>query len=329
MRLPISPQRFVVLIAFVILAGAGLRATTCTAISNGNWTDPATWSCGRPPATGDTIWIPLGFTVNVDINSPTYEDMLVVVDGILNFENGMKLNICPGGVYVSETGWLTGGTPGSKINICGSTVWNGPGPTGGPLTFGSVTLPVELITFTGELNSDNQVLLSWRTATEKNNDFFTVERSVNGLTFEAIGTVSGNGTSSQPHDYTFTDPSPAEGTNYYRLRQTDFNGRSETFNIVAVDYITDEGECVLSVHPNPCVEQCIINFSGCPSDKDGTILVEMIDANGAMVSSSVHQQASDGSFTMQIDTGNNLKPGMYIIRGTSSKTSYVQKAVLK
>lgn len=320
--------RFLVL-TLLTLSAVSLRASTCTAIvNNGAWSSSSTWSCGHVPGNNDTMWIPLGFTVDVDINSPTYSNMLVIVDGILNFGNGQKLNICPGGVYVSSTGVLMGGTPGSKINICGSTVWNGPGPTYGEVSYGSVTLPVELVSFIAN-PFDKSVLVEWKTATETNNHYFTVERSTNGFTFEAIGQVNGNGTSTQPHSYSFTDQQPAQGTNYYRLRQTDFNGQSETFHIVAVNFSDEAAGCVLSVYPNPCESQCTVSLSDCPSDNEGTISVEMMDATGRTVSSFVPERNSAGGFSYTIDTANNLKPGVYIIRGTSSKKVYQQKAVLK
>lgn len=275
------------------------------------------------------MWIPVGIQIVVDINSPEYVNMLVVVDGELNFEFGMKLNICPGGVYVSSTGSLTGGTPGSKINICGSTVWNGPGPTYGPASFGDVVLPVELIAFTGQLQPNGFVALDWSTASETNNSHFTIERSTNGMTFTEIGRVVGHGTSPQQNDYTFADPNPESGTNYYRLKQTDYNGHYEHLSVIAIEVSTTPGGCVLTVFPNPCQGMCTVNFSDCPNDNNGYITLQVIDASGQLVSETIPQRDAEGGFVSKIDASNNLKPGVYIVRGVSSKATYTQNVVMK
>ncbi|WP_181163650.1 T9SS type A sorting domain-containing protein [Pontibacter mangrovi] len=96
-------------------------------------------------------------------------------------------------------------------------------------------LPVELMFFRGAMQSGN-AKLSWATAQEVNNDKFVVERSQDGKNYSAIGEVKGNGNSITRINYSFTDTNPAEGINYYRLRQIDFDGAEEMSNIVAVQY---------------------------------------------------------------------------------------------
>jgi hypothetical protein len=255
--------------------------------------------------------------------------MLVIVDGTLLYDNGRKLNICPGGVYISATGSMGGGTPGSKLNICGVTLWNGPDMVYGIQNYGSVVLPVELISYSGAINTDGQVALNWSTATETNNSHFTIERSTNGLTFVEIGRVVGHGNSSQRIDYTYADLTPASGTNYYRLKQTDYNGHYEYKGIVAVEVIMNAGGCVLSVFPNPCQGNCTVNFSDCPGDSDGMITLQMIDAGGQVVSEQIPERSAAGGFTSHVDTDNNLKPGVYVVRATSSRKTYAERAVIK
>lgn len=87
----------------------------------------------------------------------------------------------------------------------------------------ATVLPVEMISFTAE-RSGNVSLLRWETSSEMNNDYFAVERLNENGVFNIIGMVDGNGTTSQPSYYTFTDEAPYYGVNYYRLRQVDFNG---------------------------------------------------------------------------------------------------------
>jgi hypothetical protein len=88
----------------------------------------------------------------------------------------------------------------------------------------SITLPVSLLEFKAAAYN-NSVLLTWKTEYEQNNNYFNVERSLNGIDFNLIGRVNGNGTTTFSGSYNFTDMSPSEGFNYYRLKQTDINGK--------------------------------------------------------------------------------------------------------
>lgn len=99
----------------------------------------------------------------------------------------------------------------------------------------ATVLPVEMVSFTAE-RSGNVSLLRWETSSELNNDYFAVERLNENGVFNTIGIVDGNGTTSQPSYYAFTDESPYAGVNYYRLRQTDFNGDYEYSPIRAVEF---------------------------------------------------------------------------------------------
>jgi hypothetical protein len=91
----------------------------------------------------------------------------------------------------------------------------------------STTTPVELTNFSGKASNKTSVL-TWRTSSETNCKSFKIERSPDGANYAAIGEVKGQGTTNTPHDYTFTDDTPplgVGGLNYYRLRQTDFDGK--------------------------------------------------------------------------------------------------------
>ena len=83
-----------------------------------------------------------------------------------------------------------------------------------------------------------------------NNDYFTIEKSEDGIYFEAIGEESGAGTTFNESRYSFTDEAPTDGLNYYRLIQTDFDGDSETFPVLSVD-VTPKGNDQIELFPNP------------------------------------------------------------------------------
>ncbi|MGK0486894.1 MAG: hypothetical protein ACJAXB_000066 [Candidatus Endobugula sp.] len=121
-------------------------------------------------------------------------------------------------------------------------------------TLGSLeidALPITLLSFEAKKSNENQVKLDWATADETNNSFFTIERSANGADFEAIANLQGAGNSESTNLYNWVDTKPIVGNNYYRLRQTDFNGESSVSEIVRVfiEFFIATGE--FSVYPNP------------------------------------------------------------------------------
>jgi hypothetical protein len=119
-------------------------------------------------------------------------------------------------------------------------------------------LPVTMLSFTGKKNDENHVVLQWATANELNSDYFLVERSKNGKYFESIASVKAAGTSTQRHDYTFTDLLPFAGSSYYRLRQVDFDGTSMYSKVCYIDGVSD----ALTVHPNPTTDFIEIESNG-------------------------------------------------------------------
>ncbi|MCC6723007.1 MAG: hypothetical protein IT258_00760, partial [Saprospiraceae bacterium] len=110
----------------------------------------------------------------------------------------------------------------------------------------AVQLPVELSKFQ-VVKEEDKALLNWETASEKDNDKFVVERSTDGLAFEAIGELEGNGTTTEAKHYAFVDKYPLPGVNYYRLKQVDFNGNIEYSNINSVEI--ESGDEIL-VYPS-------------------------------------------------------------------------------
>jgi len=112
------------------------------------------------------------------------------------------------------------------------------------ITF-AATLPISLTSLLGKA-VDKNILLSWNTASEINNNYFEVKHSSDGKTFTTIGKVNGAGNSSTAKDYSFADENPAAGTNYYQLLQHDFDGKTSTSAVIAVDSKIDAAQ--LSVY---------------------------------------------------------------------------------
>lgn len=104
-------------------------------------------------------------------------------------------------------------------------------------------LPVELVSFKS-VCTDPSVTLTWATASEQNNDYFTVERSDDGIAFRTIGTVQGAGNSTQNLSYSLVDSEPTTSTTYYRLRQTDYNGQFTTTSPIVQEQCGNGGETI-------------------------------------------------------------------------------------
>jgi hypothetical protein len=140
-----------------------------------------------------------------------------------------------------------------------------------------VILPIELLSFSAEV-LPGEVLLHWSTATEINNDFFTLERSEDAFAWEIIGQVQGAGTTSQTMHYTFSDRQPLEGLSYYRLKQTDFDGTYEYFAPLPVMYLPEMDGLDFRVVKRP--DQWIIGLPG-----EGSYRVEVYSLNGNLLHS--------------------------------------------
>jgi hypothetical protein len=122
-------------------------------------------------------------------------------------------------------------------------------------------LPIELLSFTAEPVDNSQIICKWVTVSEINNDYFTVERSVDGYTFEDVGIIDGAGNSTVVLEYDFTDKYTYRGTSYCRLKQTDFDGSNYWSKIVAVTLqnISSGG---VTVYPNPSAGIFYVNSLG-------------------------------------------------------------------
>jgi hypothetical protein len=182
---------------------------------------------------------------------------------------------------------------------------------------GTGVLPIELIAFDANVNS-NVVDLNWATASETNNDYFTIERSQDGLTFESIDTIDGAGNSTTLLVYFSTDAHPHEGLSYYRLKQVDFNGHFSYSEWRAVN-IT--GASVLSVYPNPCDGQFSLILPGAQdvmwtlrmSDVSGKIVYAR---NGAKSEMSMHNAALEaGTYILTISSESIILSEYLIITG--------------
>jgi hypothetical protein len=185
----------------------------------------------------------------------------VELGGIVNVTDGGsgaddRLYICNKTVIISDTPggscntYVPNADPPTALPYCnpiGGFQCGGVGQPVCPLIFSEGGLPIELLFFKASKGL-KKVSLSWATASELNFDYFDVEKSSDGTNFNSLARIKGNGTTNIRQDYSLEDEKPLVGKNYYRLKAVDFDGYTEYFNVVMVDF---DGSKAFSVSPNP------------------------------------------------------------------------------
>ncbi len=227
---------------------------------------------------------------------------------------------CTPAPYITDpSGLVVAQWSGSLWTNQGNSATSGNATTGSVTSLGAVTsyggfalgstkfsnpLPIELLNFSAEVN-EHSIDLLWSTASERNNDYFTIQRSKEGHEFESITQIYGaaNGDSNQQLNYFFNDVHPFDGVSYYRLKQTDFDGLSTLSNVIKVDRNQIKR---LVVYPNPASSTQTISTS---------------------FTGSFHVFNSVGELVIQSNNTNSLNfkelaPGVYIVKsdkGLSAK----------
>jgi hypothetical protein len=180
--------------------------------------------------------------------------------------------------------------------------------------YGNVLLPIELLSFEGTAD-DNDVYLNWSTASELNNDRFEILHSLDADSFKVIQEVNGSGTTLSKKSYDCIVSALNNGTHYFKLRQVDYDGRSEDFEIIAV-----EVSCIadLTLFPNPTADYLNINF--------GSVLDEIkIEVHNAQQDLMILASETNTSFST-LDLS-NLPKGVYSVRISAGTSSISQRVI--
>jgi hypothetical protein len=247
----------------------------------------------------------LGPVINI-----TIAGTLVLNNSNLIIDSNDIIKISSGG-KISESGFLGGSiTSGLASFAVPSSGFIGPSTiTGG-------ALPIKLLSFNA-ITTEKSIILTWASASEKNFNYYTIERSVNGKDFLAIGKVDGSPNSLVRKDYTYEDQDPAQGISYYRLRAVDLDNTSETFSVIMMKF--SGGKTKVNIFPNPTSDQKInvqFNF-----DLQEGVTIQIYDARGNLVKTELFVQ-SGSLLTLNLP---DLTRGIYnvIIQSNefTSKTS--------
>ena len=162
-------------------------------------------------------------------------------------------------------------------------------------------LPIELVSYNARA-VNGKAHLTWVTVSEQNNDYFTIERSNGRGEWLPLHTVDGAGNSTIEISYEYWDYSPMIGSNYYRIKQTDYDGTSSYSRIRLVNF---DPQDLVSVYPNPFADYIIL--SGIDAGKITAILIHDINGKTIRLNHTIENNSA------KLNTG-KLKPGIYIIK---------------
>jgi hypothetical protein len=279
-----------------------------------------------------TLTISGDFTV--DNNLVLNNSGTLIITGNLVAKNGAGITVNGGGVmnvggnatFDNNTNFIVNGnfTTGGNITFGNNALFNGAGTVKivgsgcnqwsgtNACQSGPVILPVKLLRFDATDNGHGHVELSWATAMEKNNDYFTIQRSKDGVTYSDLTTTKGHGNTQEVSEYETEDAEPFAEKLYYRLSQTDFDGTTETFTPVLAEVKLVSQP--ISAYPNPFMGRNLT--IQLPEASAGSL--QIIDHRGDVILSRV----TDGSSaTIDIEFERDLPPGLYYVNyKTGEKT---------
>lgn len=179
-------------------------------------------------------------------------------------------------------------------------------------------LPISLLDFNALVNDKKQVSLHWVTVSEYNNKSFEVERSKDGSSFEKVIAVASKGNSSKSQDYVALDIAPFSGVSYYRLKQTDFDGKVTYSKSIQVVITIVDGE--LKAFPNPTTSILHLQINGATSKQ---YVYTIYSVDGKLV----NQQTIDSDLTTITTT--SLANGVYILQVKEKNTLVKSFKIIK
>ncbi len=302
------------------LASIGSYAlVTSDVVISGAWSAGSSWDIGVPVC-GDSILVVSGDIIELATQqdySACGVPMVLIIDGTLRFPaNGPKLKLPAGSMIIVNTGGLItapGGGNGNKISIGTEWVWEKlDGDVNGYACFGGCgPLPVSLQSIE-LISNEKSICIRWVTLTESNNNYFTVERSVDGMNFSKIVEVKGAGNSNSKIKYEVKDWEPLNGVSYYRLRQTDFDGQYSFSETLSIEVYFSNNQAV-TIFPNPLLrgDNLMLTVDGLRVSDVILIQLQNISSRSYLIQNFV--ASVDGTQTFTLHTAGNLESGLFLV----------------
>jgi hypothetical protein len=264
------------------------------------------------PNVADRFWVPLfsGYTANFRFTYDNYSSPDDI--GLLSEANLLAQ-------YWDGIGWIL---PLAGVNDFSNDNVNSVPGLSGPWVLTDINgpLPVKLLSFDAKCRN-NEVIAAWSTATETNNDFFTLESSVDAQHWNFVANIDGAGNSNDILNYQYTDVKSSGGLSYYRLRQTDFDGRNEVFSPVSV-ICSDDNLNNISIYPNPFKEELIIKYSNLNESNAKVMVYDMLGK--VILENEINASTGTDNYILDLS---KFADGLYYVGFTSGNIEYHQRVV--
>ena len=186
------------------------------------------------------------------------------------------------------------------------------------LVDGTSPLPVRLTHFEGSCNG-TETELTWTTSSEINNDYFILEKSVDGFYFSNVATITGAGNSNVMLTYSHIDYELNNQTAYYRLKQVDFNGDYEYSTMITISLCSDK--TFISVYPNPFKDILNITFS---DKNEEEYVIELTDYLGRTI---IQETVYNDNGIYSINMSKITNKGVYFVTLKNGKQIVTKKII--
>jgi hypothetical protein len=251
---------------------------------------------------------------------------------ISNLSPGMRVcrvrltNTVSFGLFLPNLTWTTNTIYPTQINAyvggLNTAIMVNASQTTNNLNYLNTPLPIELLSFEAQCH-ENGIELNWVTSSETNNDYFTIQKSKNTRDFVDITRINGAGNSNNYQYYSYNDADGENGTTYYRLKQTDYNGKftySKTIysNCSNISNFTDAYNLFISSE-----KEITITFSALPGS---ATFIEVYDLSGSEIATIANGIDANGGFHSY--TYRFVKTGVFIVKAFIGDNSYANKIII-
>jgi hypothetical protein len=248
----------------------------------------------------------------------------ITSSGSISIDAGGFLDVC-GNLAVTGS-LINSGTirksPSTTITSYGSVILGTVNSSAANATLCSVLLPVELLFFDAKSNDEN-VVLTWQTASEINADYFEVWSSTDGVNYRVVTKLKAAGTSAQINSYSYIDANPSLGISYYKLVQFDFDGTKTEFDPISNIYSSSSSK--MKVYPNPVLDgECFIQFQ---SEMTDEFSIQVFDDLGRLVLQD-YALVQEGSNQVALHLNSLIADGVYFITITSGNQINTSRIVV-
>jgi len=318
------------------ISGGGFLSVLALGVYNGelyaggDLTMAGRISVNRIARWNGSSWAPCGSGVNATALAFYVRNNELVVGGNFTVAGGQTVNRIArwdGGVnwYPTTSGGMNGPvrafTTYNSYFVVGGLFTNAGGTTALNIVRTDQPLPVVLSGFSSSVIKNN-VILDWSTSEELNNKGFDIVRKTNGGSWVKAGFVTGNGTTNDPKLYRFIDSRLQKGIYKYRLKQIDYNGNYEYFDLSNDVNIGSPAELFVSQnYPNPSNPKSTIDYE---LPENAIISIKVYDFSGREVTTLIDKEQESGYYSVEFD-GTNFASGIYFYRVSVNNSPVVTK----